>query len=42
MRLFLEGLFGSKLSDSGFGLTFEEREQVGIDDVGLRRNHAVR
>jgi hypothetical protein len=30
------------LSDSGFGLTFEEREQVGVDDVGLRRDHAVR
>src|SRR6266480_905002 len=23
-------------------LTFEEREQVGVDDVGLRRDHAVR
>ena len=23
-------------------LTFDEREQVGVDDVGLRRDHAVR
>jgi hypothetical protein len=25
-----------------FELTFEEREQVGVDDVGVRRDHAVR
>jgi hypothetical protein len=24
------------------GLTFDQREQVSIDNVGLRRNHAVR
>ena len=42
VRLFLEGFFGSTLSVCGFRLTFEEREQVGVDDVGLRRDHAVR
>ena len=38
MRLFLELV---SLSDSRFSLTFEKREQVGVDDVGLRRDHAV-
>jgi hypothetical protein len=42
VRLFLEGFFGSTLSVCGFRLTFEEREQIGVDDVGLRRDHAVR
>jgi len=42
MRLFLEGFFGSTLSGCGFRLTFEEREQVRVDDVGLGRDHAVR
>src|SRR4029453_15369174 len=40
--LLLEGLFSEELSDSGVGLIFDEREQLGIDNVSLGRNHAVR
>jgi hypothetical protein len=39
---FSKDFFGSTLSVCGFRLAFEEREQIRVDDVGLRRDHAVR
>src|SRR5436190_8219948 len=39
--LFLRTVAFLKVSVSRFGLTFDEREQVGVDDVGLRRRHSM-